>query len=70
MQLGKVSKSDYEMVAAIANPESVTKERVSEIEAETKHDIMALTKQWLRLLEKQVGVSTLEQPQRYCRYWQ
>ena len=44
MQLGKVSKSDYEMVAAIANPESVTKERVSEIEAETKHDIMALTK--------------------------
>lgn len=44
MQLGKVSKSDYEIVAAIANPESVTKERVSEIEAETKHDIMALTK--------------------------
>ena len=44
MQLGKVSESDYEIVAAIANPESVTKERVSEIEAETKHDIMALTK--------------------------
>ena len=44
MQLGKVSKSDYEIVAAIANPESVTKERVSEIEAETKHDIMALIK--------------------------
>ena len=44
MQLGKVSNSDYEIVAAIANPESVTKERVSEIEAETKHDIMALTK--------------------------
>ena len=44
MQLGKVSKSDYEIVAAIANSESVTKERVSEIEAETKHDIMALTK--------------------------
>ena len=44
MQLGKVSKEDYEAVAAIANPNSVTKERVSEIEAETKHDIMALTK--------------------------
>ena len=44
MQLGKVSKDDYEAVAAIANPDSVTKERVSEIEAETRHDIMALTK--------------------------
>ncbi len=44
MQLGKVSKEDYEAVAAIANSTSVTKERVSEIEAETKHDIMALTK--------------------------
>ena len=44
MQLGKVSKGDYDAVAAIANPTSVTKERVSEIEAETKHDIMALTK--------------------------
>ena len=44
MQLGKVSQTDYNAVAAIANPQSVTKERVSEIEAETKHDIMALTK--------------------------
>ena len=44
MQLGKVSQTDYDAVAAIANPESVTKERVSEIETETKHDIMALTK--------------------------
>ena len=44
MQLGKVSKQDYEAVAAIANPTSVSKERVSEIESETKHDIMALTK--------------------------
>ena len=44
LQLGKVSQEDYEAVAAIANPNSVTKERVSEIEAETKHDIMALTK--------------------------
>ena len=44
MQLGKVSKQDYDAVAAIANPNSVTKERVSEIEAETRHDIMALTK--------------------------
>lgn len=44
MQLGKVSQQDYDAVAAIANPNAVTKERVSEIEAETKHDIMALTK--------------------------
>ena len=44
LQLGKVSQKDYEAVAAIANPKSVTKERVSEIEAETKHEIMALTK--------------------------
>lgn len=44
MQLGRVSESDYAAVAAIANPESVTAARVSEIEAETKHDIMALTK--------------------------
>ena len=44
MQLCKVSKDDYDAVAAIANPDSVTKERVSEIEAETRHDIMALTK--------------------------
>ena len=44
MQLGRVSEEDYNAVAAIANPESVTKERVSEIEAETRHDIMALTK--------------------------
>ena len=44
MQLGKVTKDDYDAVAAIANPDSVTKERVSEIEAETRHDIMALTK--------------------------
>ena len=44
MQLGRVSKADYDIVASIANPTSVTKERVSEIEAETRHDIMALTK--------------------------
>ena len=44
MQLGKVSQEDYDAVAAIANPDAVTKERVSEIEAETRHDIMALTK--------------------------
>jgi adenylosuccinate lyase len=43
-QLGRVTEEDYNAVAAIANSESVTKERVSEIEAETRHDIMALTK--------------------------
>ena len=43
-QLGRVTEEDYNAVAAIANSDSVTKERVSEIEAETRHDIMALTK--------------------------
>lgn len=43
-QLGRVTESDYDAVKAISNPTSVTKERVSEIEAETRHDIMALTK--------------------------
>jgi adenylosuccinate lyase len=43
-QLGRVTEEDYNVVAAIANPQAVTKERVSEIEAETRHDIMALTK--------------------------
>ena len=43
-QLGRVTEEDYQAVAAIANPDDVTKERVSEIEAETRHDIMALTK--------------------------
>ena len=42
-------------------PESVRKERVSEIEAETRHDIMALTKPWQRLLAMQVGAFTLVQ---------
>ena len=43
-QLGRVSDDDYAAVAAIANPETVTVERVDEIERETRHDIMALTK--------------------------
>tara|TARA_B100000900_G_scaffold195655_1_gene165571 strand:+ start:1663 stop:3012 length:1350 start_codon:yes stop_codon:yes gene_type:complete len=43
-QLGRVSEEDYNAVAAIANPDAVSKDRVSEIEAETRHDIMALTK--------------------------
>ena len=42
--MGRVSAEDYAKVAEIANPDIVTKERVSEIEAETRHDIMALTK--------------------------
>ena len=44
LAVGKGLEDDYNAVAAIANPESVSKERVSEIEAETRHDIMALTK--------------------------
>tara|TARA_B100000886_G_scaffold158177_1_gene107803 strand:+ start:593 stop:1945 length:1353 start_codon:yes stop_codon:yes gene_type:complete len=43
-EMGKVSETDYAVVEKIAKPEIVTKERVSEIEAETRHDIMALTK--------------------------
>lgn len=44
MQMGRVSADDYAIVEKIAVPAIVTKERVSEIEAETRHDIMALTK--------------------------
>lgn len=43
-QLGIVSEADYRVIESIAVPEKTTKERVSEIEAETRHDIMALTK--------------------------
>ena len=43
-QLGRVSDEDYAAVASISNSNSVTVERVDEIERETKHDIMALTK--------------------------
>jgi len=43
-QLGKVSAEDYDKIADIADPGIVTADRVDEIEAETKHDIMALTK--------------------------
>ena len=43
-QLGRVSEADYRVIESIAVPEKTTKERVSEIEAETRHDIMALTK--------------------------
>ncbi len=44
LQLGRVSLKDYEKVASISNPTDVTIERVDAIEAETRHDIMALTK--------------------------
>ena len=43
-QLGRVSAEDYDRVADIADPGIVTADRVDEIEAETKQDIMALTK--------------------------
>ena len=43
-QLGRVSAEDYDRIADIADPGIVTADRVDEIEAETKHDIMALTK--------------------------
>lgn len=43
-KMGKVSPEDYDAIAEIADPGIVTADRVDEIEAETKHDIMALTK--------------------------
>ncbi len=57
-EMGKVSEEDYAKVAEIAVPSIVTKERVSEIEAETRHDIMALTKLWLKQRVRLVGVFT------------
>lgn len=43
-QLGRVSAEHYDVIADIADPGIVTADRVDEIEAETRHDIMALTK--------------------------
>ena len=43
-QLGRVSDEDYATIEAISKPDVVTVERVDEIEQETRHDIMALTK--------------------------
>ena len=43
-ELGRVSDEDYREVEAIADSRIVTKERVAQIEDETKHDIMALTR--------------------------
>ncbi len=43
-ELGRVSEEEYNSIEKIANPRIVTKERVSEIEEETRHDIMALTR--------------------------
>ena len=43
-QLGRVSAEHYDIIADISDPGIVTADRVDEIEAETRHDIMALTK--------------------------
>ena len=43
-RLGRVSAEHYDMIADISDPGIVTADRVDEIEAETRHDIMALTK--------------------------
>ena len=43
-QLDRVSAEHYDMIADISDPGIVTADRVDEIEAETRHDIMALTK--------------------------
>tara|TARA_B100000003_G_scaffold126306_1_gene113201 strand:+ start:3324 stop:4553 length:1230 start_codon:yes stop_codon:yes gene_type:complete len=42
--MGKVSAEHYDKIADISDPGIVTAERVDELEKETKHDIMALTK--------------------------
>ena len=43
-KLGRVSPEHYDIIADIADPGIVTADRVDEIELETRHDIMALTK--------------------------
>lgn len=43
-KMGKVSAEHYDKIADISDPGIVTAERVDELESETKHDIMALTK--------------------------
>ena len=43
-QMGRVSAEDYDTIADVADPGIVTADRVDELEAETRHDIMALTK--------------------------
>ncbi len=43
-KMGKVSAEHYDKIADISDPGIVTAERVDELEKETKHDIMALTK--------------------------
>jgi len=42
--MGIVSPEHYDIIADISDPGIVTADRVDEIEAETRHDIMALTK--------------------------
>ncbi len=43
-KMGIVSPEHYDIIADISDPGIVTADRVDEIEAETRHDIMALTK--------------------------
>ena len=54
-RMGRVSAEHYDIIADISDPGIVTADRVEEIEAETKHDIMALTKQWPKQLVKLAG---------------
>jgi adenylosuccinate lyase len=42
--MGRVSDEDLAKITSISKPDIVTADRVDEIEAETRHDIMALTK--------------------------
>ena len=73
MQLGKVSKDDYDAVAAIANPDSVTKERVSEIEAEilasTACNCIHCTVLLYLFITRTVGRDTQALPKQLLRTW-
>ena len=65
---GEGLRGDYAKVAEIAVPSIVTKERVSEIEAETRHDIMALPKQWQKQQVRRLVHTPWCNIQRHCRY--
>ena len=53
-----MSVEDYDAIADIAAPGIVTADRVDEIEAETKHDIMARPRLWQRRQAKLGGAFT------------
>ena len=58
MEMGRVSEEHDEIISRISSPEIVTADRVDEIERETRHDIMALTKAMAEQAEWARGAST------------